>query len=105
MFGLILGMIVDYEGCKKWFFGFFVLVGVVSIVMFVFILSEYWLLLLLFYIILVIGFFGVNVFYDVFFVDVILEKWMNIVLVWGFGLGYIGSMILFIISIVVILFV
>lgn len=51
-----------------------------------------------------IGFVGVNIFYDVFLVDVIFEDRMDWIFIRGFVLGYIGSIIFFIGCIVFIIF-
>lgn len=99
----ILGTIADYKGNKKKFFNFFFLLGVISTVALVFVPEDTPILLLVVYTITVVGFSGGNIFYDAFLVDVTSEDRMNKVSSFGFGFGYIGSTIPFIVCLAIVL--
>jgi len=99
----ILGTLADYKNRKKPFFLFFLALGLFFTVTLVFTGEGQWLLCLLLFIGARVGWAGANLFYDAFLVDVSSPNRMDSISAKGFGFGYIGSVIPFILIIVLII--
>ena len=96
----ILGSMADYKGKKKMFFNFFFFLSILSL--FAMVAFDNYYVLLGINLLASIGYAGSNIFYDAFLVDVTDDSRMDYISSLGFGLGYIGSCVPFIVSILLI---
>lgn len=95
-----LGTIADYMGYKKKIFSLFAISGVITTLGLALIPDNSWIALLIVYVISHMGFQGANVFYDGFLVDVTTDERSDKISSYGYGFGYIGSALLFIVVMV-----
>ena len=90
----ILGALADQAGLKKRFLGWFLALGVVSVLLMFFIERGDWLLASVLFILANIGVNGSFVFYDAFLPHIANEEEMDRVSTAGYALGYVGGGIL-----------
>lgn len=96
----ILGAIADYKGYRNPMFTLATGLGIIATISFAFIPDENWQLLLILYAFSSIGFSAANIFYDASLVDSTTPNRMDRISSAGYGWGYIGSSIPFIIFII-----
>lgn len=93
----LLGAIADYRERKKWFFLFFLFLGVSFCLSLSLVGEGQWVLCLVLFIIARVGWAGANIFYDAFLVDVTSRDRMHTISAKGYGYGYIGSVVPFLV--------
>jgi len=97
---LIMGALADSGMGKKRFLGFFLVMGAMSTAALFLVAQGAWAAALILFILGNVGFSCSGLFYDSLLVDVADNKSMDFVSSLGFGLGYIGSVFLFIFNVV-----
>jgi len=95
----IIGTLSGYKGKKKLLFSIFTFIGIMGTLGLAFVPEQLWFWILVVFVISSIGYAGSNKIYDAFLVDVTDNKRMNWVSSLGFGFGYIGGAIPFILCI------
>jgi len=101
----IIGTLTGYLGKKKQVFNAFVILGATATVGIAFVPEDLWFILLGVYIVSMIGYQGANKVYNAFLVDVSPNDRMNRVSTFAFGVGYLGCVPPFIVSIAPILLI
>lgn len=99
----LLSGIADYMGNKKWFLKFFCYMGALSCMGLYFFTLDHLILSLLLYMIALIGFWGSLVFYNSYLPDIAYPEQQDTVSAKGYGLGYIGSVVLLLINLLLIM--
>src|SRR5690606_24603659 len=99
----VLSGVADYLGNKKFFLKLFCYIGAVSCMLLYFFDLENFGLGLLFYALALIGFWGSLVFYNSYLPDIALTEQQDRISAKGYALGYIGSVILLIINLVMVM--
>jgi len=100
----LLSGIADYKGNKKFFLRFFCYMGSISCMALYFFSLEYIYISLLFYVLALIGFWGSLVFYNSYLPDLAYKEQQDAISAKGYSLGYIGSVLLLVINLVMIMF-
>lgn len=92
-----LGALADYPRAKRKWLNCFAWLSILMTICLGLVPSNMWRLLLLIFIFSIIGYSGGNLFYDSFLTDVADDAQMDIVSSIGYGMGYLGGVVAFII--------
>lgn len=96
----VLGALADYPKAKKRLLNIFSIVGMLMTLGLSIAPTSAWKLLLGVYILSIIGYSGGNLFYDSFLTDVAPNKDMDRISSYGYGFGYLGGVLAFILFLV-----
>jgi MFS transporter, UMF1 family len=99
----VLGAMADYQDWKKRFFLIFLYLGITFTFLLVFVGEGRWILCLILFVFARVGWGGANIFYDAFLPDITSRERMDLISARGYGYGYIGSVIPFLVVIGLIL--
>ena len=100
LFAPFLGAIADQSSAKKKFLFTFAYLGIVMTGGLWIVEKGYWQMAVLFYVLAALGFSGSNIFYDSLLPGVASEKNVDYVSSLGFGMGYIGGGLLFLLNVI-----
>ena len=95
-----LGAIADQGSKKKKFLIFFAFLGSIMTGGLWIVNQGHWQMAVLFYIMATIGFASANIFYDSLLPDIAIEKNVDSVSSLGYGLGYLGGGLLFLLNVI-----
>ena len=95
----LLGSVADQGSAKKKFLTFFAFLGVIMTGGLWMVAQGNWQMAVLFYVIATIGFASGNVFYDALLPSLASEERVDAVSSLGFGLGYLGGGLLFLVNV------
>ena len=93
----LLGALADYPRSKRRWLNVFTWTGIVLTLGLAVVSPRHWQWLLGLYILSIIGYSGGNLFYDSFLTDVADDRQMDLVSSTGYGMGYLGGVLAFII--------
>lgn len=93
----LLGALADYPHAKRRWLNIFTWIGIILTIGLAIVPAQAWQWLLIIYIGAAIGYSGGNLFYDSFLTDVAPDQQMDQVSSTGYGMGYLGGVLAFII--------